>query len=184
MSFSTRGRESRLTVYCETWNNPVFAHSPPHTLQSSFQRRQFVVRSGISWRITINCSSRASVWDDVSEPSCWRYCRGSEAHTLAVCWQTQVMFWTRPWINMGFCCCCENSLLLQPRQHGHGALTLALDGLSLRVTVALTRSLSWPNLEKKYKINQIKSKGLNKNISVAQITFNVHFTFCLVFNFV
>lgn len=57
----------------------------------------------------------ASLWDDVSELSCWRYSWGTEPHALAACWQTQVMFWTRPWINIAFRCCCENSHLLQAR---------------------------------------------------------------------
>lgn len=123
------------------------------TLCKAASKRRISMRravcSGIGWRITIKRSCPAapvSMWDDVSEPSCWRYSQATQAHALAVCWQTQVMFWTRPWLNIAFRCCCENSHLLQPRQCCNQALTLAREGLSLRAGV-LRLSLSCLPLE-------------------------------------
>lgn len=210
MSLSTRGKGSgvgSLTLDIK-WTSfhlhtCTLAHSPPHTLQSSVQRRismRRAVRAGIGWRITIKRSCPAvpaSVWDDVSEPSCWRYSQATEAHALAVCWQTQVMFWTRPWINIAFRCCCENSHLLQPRQCCNQALTLALEGLSLKAVV-LRLSLSCLPLEKEkfscpsphwqYWRNRLFSTLLKYTTffspvlvnSVMRKTFNVHFAFLLV----
>lgn len=109
------------------WNNLcTHAHTAAHlcihrsTLAQPYPRRNQYALCLLRYRLPNNnqwnCTAvPASVWDDVSELSCWRYSRGTEAHTLAVCWQTQVMFWTRPWINIAFRCCCENSHLLQAR---------------------------------------------------------------------
>lgn len=58
---------------------------------------RYQLRNNNQWK---SLAPSASLWDDVSLQSRWRQSRRSGAHALAVCWQTEVMFWTGAWTNI------------------------------------------------------------------------------------
>lgn len=58
---------------------------------------RYQLRNNNQWK---SLAPSVSLWDDVSLQSRWRQSRRSGAHALAVCWQTEVMFWTGAWTNI------------------------------------------------------------------------------------